>query len=100
VPKKRGNRKPSLTAPQRRYARLKAEPAKAPQVPAFISWRDDLGEDGDDLAIREAHGFAYEDDYRDRTLLCRNGCGVTYYEIAIGKIRECLSAPGSDAPGA
>lgn len=47
------------------------------------------GEDPDDRAIREAHGFSYEDDFEDRSLLCRNGCGATYFEIAVGKIREC-----------
>jgi hypothetical protein len=59
-----------------------------------------MSEDPDDRAIREAHGFSYEDDFEDRTLLCRNGCGATYFDIAVGKIRECSSAPGSDAPGA
>jgi hypothetical protein len=57
-------------------------------------------EDPDDRAIREAHGFAYEDDWEDLSLLCRNGCGQTYYDIAVGKMRQCSSAPGSDAPAA
>lgn len=53
-----------------------------------------MGEDPDDRAIREAHGFAYEDDWQDRSLLCRNGCGLTYPDISAGKIRECSAAAG------
>jgi hypothetical protein len=51
-----------------------------------------MGEDPDDRTIREAHGFSYEDDYRDRSLLCRNGCGETYFDIAVGKRRVCRAA--------
>ena len=56
-----------------------------------------MGEDPDDRAIREAHGFTYEDDYRDRSLLCRNGCGETYYDIAVRKMRQCRNAPAATA---
>lgn len=59
-----------------------------------------MSEDPDDRDIREAHGFTYDDDYRDRTLLCRNGCGLSYWDVAVNKVRECLSAPGTGAPGA
>ena len=48
-----------------------------------------MGEDPDDRAIREAHGFTYEDDWQDESLLCRNGCGLSYPDISSGKIREC-----------
>jgi hypothetical protein len=51
-----------------------------------------MGEDPDDRAIREAHGFAYEDDWQDRSLLCRNGCGLSYPDISSGKMRECSAA--------
>lgn len=51
-----------------------------------------MGEDPDDRAIREAHGFTYEDDWQDRSLLCRNGCGLSYPDISSGKIRECSAA--------
>ena len=57
-----------------------------------LSWEEIerlAGEDPGDRAIREAHGFSYEDDFEDRALLCRNGCGETYFDIAAGKIREC-----------
>lgn len=50
-----------------------------------------MGEDPDDRAIREAHGFGYEDDWQDRSLLCRNGCGATYYDIAARKMRQCAA---------
>jgi hypothetical protein len=56
-----------------------------------------MGEDPDDRAIREAHGFAFEDDYRDISLICRNGCGRTYYDISSGKVRQCSSVFGSTA---
>lgn len=55
-----------------------------------------MSEDPDDRAIREAHGFTYDDDFEDRSLLCRNGCGETYYEIAVCKMRKC---PGRPLPG-
>lgn len=57
-----------------------------------------MGEDPDDRAIREAHGFSYDDDFEDRSLLCRNGCGATYFDVSVSKIRVCSSAPSSDAP--
>lgn len=79
-----------------------------------------MGEDPDDRAIREAHGFSFGDDWQDESLLCRNGCGISYPEIVGGKIRECSgmigtyvgglehdrlmifgpSVPRTDAPGA
>jgi hypothetical protein len=46
-------------------------------------------EDYDDVLDREAHGFTYEDDWQDESLLCRNGCGLSYREIVAGKIRNC-----------
>ena len=55
-------------------------------------WSMVLGEDPDDRAIREAHGFTYEDYDSDpwgRSLACRNGCGLTYDNVMSGKIREC-----------
>ena len=48
-----------------------------------------MGEDPDDRAIREAHGFTYEDDWQDESLLCRKGCGLSYPDVSSGKIREC-----------
>ena len=51
-----------------------------------------MGEDPDDRAIREAHGFSFEDDHEDRSLLCRNGCGETYSDISSGKIRACRAS--------
>jgi hypothetical protein len=62
-----------------------------------LSWAEIdrlMGEDPDDRAIREAHGFSYEDDYEARSLLCRNGCGETYFDIAVGKMRECRGIDG------
>lgn len=53
-----------------------------------------MGEDPDDRAIREAHGFTYEDDWQDGSLMCRNGCGLSYPDISSGKIRQC-SATGN-----
>ena len=50
------------------------------------------GEDPDDRAIREAHGFTYDDDFEDRSLVCRNGCGATYFDVAVCKIRTCVAA--------
>lgn len=46
-------------------------------------------EDPDDRADREAHGFTYDDDWQDPTVLCRNGCGLPYREVVAGKIRTC-----------
>lgn len=48
-----------------------------------------MSEDQDDRADRIAHGFTYEDQWQDKSLLCRNGCGLSYYEIVAGKIRQC-----------
>lgn len=48
-----------------------------------------LSEDPDDRAIREAHGFSYEDGWQDPELLCRNGCGLPYGEVVAGKVRIC-----------
>jgi hypothetical protein len=48
-----------------------------------------MSEDPDDRLDREAHGFTYEDDFQDRSLMCRNGCGLSYLEIVEGKIRQC-----------
>lgn len=53
-----------------------------------------MSEDPDDRQIREAHGFAYEDDFEDLSLLCRNGCGATYFDIAVSKRHECSAAGG------
>lgn len=47
-------------------------------------------EDPDDRRIRLAHGFTGADDWRDRALLCRNGCGLPYDDVMSGKIRQCL----------
>ena len=38
-----------------------------------------MSEDPDDRLIREAHGFTYEDNWQDESLMCRNGCGISYY---------------------
>jgi hypothetical protein len=47
------------------------------------------GEDPDDRAIREAHGIGYREDFDDPSVTCRNGCGATYHNIAVGKMRKC-----------
>jgi len=52
-------------------------------------WEQIASEDPDDRADREAHGFTFDDDWKDETLLCRNGCGLPYIEIVAGKIRTC-----------
>lgn len=49
-------------------------------------------EDQGDRADREAHGFTYDDDWTDGTLLCRNGCGLSYPKVVAGKIRQCRGA--------
>ena len=57
-----------------------------------LSWAEIdclMGEDPDDRAIAEAHGFSYEEDFEDRSLICRNGCGASYFDAAVRKIREC-----------
>jgi hypothetical protein len=59
---------------------------------------DILAEDPDDREIREAHGFTRDDDWQDLSLLCRNGCGETYYEIAVAKIRKCPAVPPAQSP--
>lgn len=52
-----------------------------------------LGEDPDDRAIREAHGFGYQvPDFPDDAP-CRNGCGAIYGYIMAGKVRACAAAP-------
>ena len=51
-----------------------------------------MGEDPEDRAVREAHGFTYDDDFEDRSLMCRNGCGASYFDIVTGKVRECSAA--------
>jgi hypothetical protein len=51
-----------------------------------------MSEDPDDRDIRVAHGFTREDDWEDLSLLCRNGCGKSYYVIAVGKVRACPGA--------
>jgi hypothetical protein len=66
-----------------------------------LSWEEIeriAGEDPDDRAIREAHAFTYDDNWQDESLLCRNGCGLSYPAISGGKIREC-SAAGNPADG-
>lgn len=50
-------------------------------------------EDYDDREARLAHGFSYEDDWTDRSLLCRNGCSESYYDIVGGKMTRCSAAP-------
>jgi hypothetical protein len=64
----------------------------------LVAWAENdrlMSEDPDDRAIREAHGLAYEDDYEDRSLICRNGCGTTYFDVAVHKIRKCRGAEAS-----
>jgi hypothetical protein len=51
-----------------------------------------MAEDPDDREIREAHGFTWDDNWQDDSLLCRNGCGLSYPDITSGKIRECRGA--------
>lgn len=46
------------------------------------------GEDPDDRSIREAHGIGYREPFSEE-VMCRNGCGLTYVELASGKIRKC-----------
>lgn len=90
----------------RDWAATMREPA-ASAVLSFAEIDELMGEDPDDRTIREAHGFGYDDDFMDRSLLCRNGCGSTYYDVAIGKIRECprqryagwAEMPGPGNPG-
>lgn len=84
-----------MSEPLRVTASL-SDPATRANVEAAmgLSWEEIerlASEDPDDRAIREAHGFSYDDDYEDRSLLCRNGGGETYFDIAAGKIRECRS---------
>ena len=83
------------TAAARELARRRQIPqpdqARYGHMPEQAYWEMVAGEDPDDRAIREAHGFSYDDDYDDRALLCRNGCGETYFNIATGKIRECAA---------
>lgn len=64
-----------------------------------LSWEqieEIAGEDPDDRAIRIAHGFSPQDDWQDDTLLCRNGCGISYEYISAHKIRECHAEEEED----
>jgi hypothetical protein len=56
---------------------------------SFEEWERVISEDPDDRDDRLAHGFTYDDYYQDTSLMCRNGCGLSYYEIVAGKMREC-----------
>jgi hypothetical protein len=71
------------------------EQLRPPEEYAHMSVRDYWemleGEDPDDRAIREAHGFGYNEGWRDRALTCRYGCGATYDEISSGKMRACAA---------
>lgn len=61
---------------------------------AASRWREIeeiAAEDPDDREVRLAHGFSF-DDWGDPSLLCRNGCGLSYDDIASGKIRICRAA--------
>jgi hypothetical protein len=49
-------------------------------------------EDPGDYYDRIAHGFTYEDDWQDESVMCRNGCGLSYSEVVGGKIRTCQAA--------
>lgn len=50
-------------------------------------------EDPDDRQIRLAHGFSFkDDDLEDPSLVCRNGCGLSYNDIIGCKIRICRAA--------
>ena len=55
----------------------------------FAEMEEIMSEDPGDRADRLAHGFTYEDDWQDESLLCRNGCGLPYPEVVAGKIRNC-----------
>lgn len=58
-------------------------------MPARLYWEMLEGEDPGDRAVREAHGISYASPVEG---MCRNGCGLTYEEISVGKIRECRAA--------
>jgi hypothetical protein len=58
---------------------------------SFAEMERIASEDPDDRLDRIAHGFLYDDNYRDESLKCRNGCGLTYMEVVAGKIRECTA---------
>jgi hypothetical protein len=61
--------------------------AKAHQV-----WIDEVcAEDPGDRADRLAHGFSFDDDIDDPSVVCRNGCGLTYEVVIAGKIELCQS---------
>jgi hypothetical protein len=60
-----------------------------PQDLTFSDIERLMSEDAGDRLDREAHGFTYEDDYTDPTVTCRNGCGLTYFDVVSGKIRKC-----------
>ena len=51
-----------------------------------------MSEDPGDRLDREAHGFTYDDSWRDPTVYCRNGCGLRYEDVVAGKIRKCTKA--------
>jgi len=56
-------------------------------------WIDMLtGEDPDDRQIREAHGIGFRVPCAPG-VMCRNGCGLDYPDIASGKIRNCAAVP-------
>jgi hypothetical protein len=41
-------------------------------------------------SLREAHGFTPEDDsYTLKPPLCRNGCGLDYFTIAVRQVQQC-----------
>jgi hypothetical protein len=75
-----------------------AERLRPPEPYAHMSARDYWemleGEDPDDREIREAHGIGYDERYTDLGVTCRYGCGATYFDIAVGKMRKCEAAEG------
>lgn len=75
-------------------ARAQADKAAGERRARERAWMDRIAsEDPDDREIRKAHGFTYDDDWRDETLLCRNGCGLPYSEVVAGKVRACSAEP-------
>lgn len=65
-----------------------------------LSWEEMerlMSEDAGDRLDREAHGFTYDDDWQDKDLFCRNGCGLSYHEIVSGKIRNCAGPTPEEA---
>lgn len=51
-------------------------------------------EDPDDRAVREAHGFGYQEPDFPDSEPCRNGCGAAYGDIMAGKMRACRAVTG------